>query len=163
MASCTKKELRNMVMYSVYVRNHSEQGSFRAVTADLERIKGLGVDFIWLLPIHPIGKENRKGESGSPYAISDYRRINPELGTMKEFKELVNEAHRLDMKCIMDVVYNHTSPDSWLVKERREFFKKREDGSLDRGNDEWQDIVDLDYDNMELWDYQIETLKYGLV
>lgn len=111
MAKDTSKELRSKVMYSIFVRNYSEEGSFEGVKRDLERIQNLGVDIIWLLPIHPVGKEKRKGKLGSPYAISDYRSINPEYGTLKDFKELVAEIHERGMKCIIDVVYNHTSPD----------------------------------------------------
>ena len=83
---------------------------------DLDRIRALGTDVIWLMPIHPIGQKERKGDLGSPYAIADYRKINPEFGTMEDFEHLVREIHRRDMKCIIDVVYNHTSPDSWLVE-----------------------------------------------
>lgn len=159
MARDTRKDNRNQVMYSIFVRNHSREGSFQAVIPDLPRIKELGVDIIWLMPIHPIGKEKRKGTLGSPYAIQDYRKINPELGLEDDFKELVDEIHKLGMKCIIDVVYNHTSPDSWLVKHHREYFKKAADGSLTRGEEEWQDIVDLDYANKSLWKFQIDTLK----
>ena len=83
MAINTKKEYRNQVMYSVFVRNYSEEGTFEAVRKDLDRIKSLGVDIIWLMPIHPIGEKARKGTVGSPYAISDYRKVNPEFGTVE--------------------------------------------------------------------------------
>ena len=89
MAYCTKTDLRNQVIYSIYVRNYSEEGTFLEVEKDLDRIKGLGVDIIWFLPIYPIGQEKRKGILGSPYAIADYRKVNPELGTMDDFKHLV--------------------------------------------------------------------------
>ena len=78
MAECTSKAYRNQVMYCVFVRNYSEEGTFEAVRRDLDRIAALGVDIIWLMPIHPIGKVARKGTLGSPYAISDYRAVNPE-------------------------------------------------------------------------------------
>ncbi|MCI9155812.1 MAG: alpha-amylase [Lawsonibacter sp.] len=160
MAKNTQKEYRNQVMYSVFVRNHSEEGTFEAVRRDLERIKALGVDIIWLMPIHPIGVTARKGAAGSPYAISDYRAVNPEYGTVQDFQCLVDEVHRLGMKCIIDVVYNHTSPDSWLVKNHPEWFYHKADGSLGNHVGDWTDIVDLDYSNPGLWNYQIETLKY---
>lgn len=159
MAVNTKTNLRNQVMYSVYVRNHSEEGTFNAVEKDLDRIKKLGVDIIWLLPIHPIGVKARKGTLGSPYAIRNYREINPEFGTLEEFKTLVNSIHEKGMKCIIDVVYNHTSPDSWLAENHPEFFYKKPDGNMGNRVGDWSDIVDLDYSNIELWDYQIETLK----
>lgn len=159
MAIQTQTNLRNQVMYSVYVRNYSEEGTFKAVENDLDRIQKLGVDIIWLMPIHPVGEKAKKGELGSPYAIRDYRRVNPEFGTMENFKDLVNAIHAKGMKCIIDVVYNHTSPDSWLVENHPEFFYKKPDGSMGNRVGDWSDIVDLDYNNKDLWEYQIETLK----
>lgn len=160
MAKNTAKAYRNQVMYSVFVRNHSQEGTFEAVRRDVERIRSLGVDIIWLMPVHPIGAAARKGRLGSPYAISDYRAVNPDYGTLEDFQRLVDEIHRLGMKCIIDVVYNHTSPDSWLVAHHPEWFYHKADGSLGNHIGDWTDIVDLDYSNPGLWDYQIETLKY---
>ncbi|MDR2073542.1 MAG: hypothetical protein LBP60_08945 [Spirochaetaceae bacterium] len=153
--------LRNRVIYQVYVRNHSTEGSFKALAADLDRIRNLGVDMIQLLPIHPIGKKNRKGALGSPYAISDYRGINPELGTMEDFRRLVTAMHDRGIGCIMDVVYNHTSPDSVLAREQPLWFYRRKDGSPGNRIGEWWDVIDLDYGNpgSGLWEYQIQTLK----
>ncbi len=159
MAKDTSKMYRNQVMYSIFVRNYSEEGNFDAVRRDLDRIQKLGVDIIWLLPIHPIGKIARKGLLGSPYAISDYREINPEYGTLDDFIALVKAIHEHGMKCIIDVVYNHTSPDSWLMQHHPEWFFRREDGSFGNKVGEWLDVVDLDYSQLGLWDYQIQTLK----
>lgn len=159
MAKDTNKALRNDVIYSVFVRNYSEEGTFQAVERDLDRIKSLGVDIIWLMPIQPSGKKNRKGSLGSPYAISDYRAVNPEFGTMEDFIRLVDAIHEKGMKCIIDVVYNHTSPDSVLSKEHPEWFFHKQDGSFGNRVGDWWDVIDLDYSDMGLWDYQIETLK----
>ncbi len=159
MAIQTPRSYRKQVMYSVYVRNHTPEGTFQALRADLKRIRALGVDIIWLMPIHPIGKKARKGSLGSPYAISDYRAVNPEYGTMEDFRALVEDIHGLGMKCIIDVVYNHTSPDSWLVENHPEWFYHKSDGSFGNHVGDWSDIVDLDYENRALWDYQIDTLK----
>lgn len=159
MAVHTPKSLRNMTMYQVFVRNHSEEGAFRKVQEDLDRIKSLGADIIWLMPIHPIGKKARKGSLGSPYAISDYRAVNPEFGSLDDFKALVEAIHEKGMKCIIDVVYNHTSPDSVLSKEHPEWFYHKDDGSFGNRVGDWTDIIDLDYSNKELWRYQIDTLK----
>ena len=159
MALNTPKTYRNQVMYSIYVRNHTPEGTFQALRADLKRIRSLGVDIVWLMPIHPIGTKARKGILGSPYAISDYRAVNPEYGTIEDFKALVTDIHSLGMKCIIDVVYNHTSPDSWLVDNHPEWFYHKPDGSFGNHVGDWSDIVDLDYTNTELWEYQIETLK----
>lgn len=133
----TSTDLRRQTMYSVFVRNHTEEGTFAALEKDLDRIRALGTDVIWLMPIHPIGRKERKGDLGSPYAIADYRKINPEFGTMEDFEHLVREIHRRDMKCIIDVVYNHTSPDSWLVENHPEWFYRKPDGkwAQNRGMD----------------------------
>ena len=107
--------LRRQIIYSVYVRNHTPEGTFAALEEDLDRIKALGTDIVWLLPIHPIGVLNKKGELGCPYSIRDYRGVNPEYGTLDDLRHLVSEIHRRGMRCIIDVVYNHTSHDSVLL------------------------------------------------
>lgn len=122
MAVSTDLHLQNQVIYSVYVRAHTPEGTFRAVIPDLDRIKALGTDIIWFLPIHPIGVKGKKGSLGCPYANRDYRTVNPAYGTMDDFKALVDEIHKRGMKCMIDVVYNHTSPDSTLYAAHPEFF-----------------------------------------
>ena len=159
MARNTDLNLRGEVIYSIYVRNHSEEGTFKAVEKDLERIKNLGTDIIWFMPIHPIGVKNKKGDLGCPYAIKNYREVNPEYGTLEDFKNCVDKIHALGMKCIIDVVYNHTSPDSWLVENHPEYFYKKSDGNFGNKVGDWWDVVDLDYNNKDLWTYQIDTLK----
>lgn len=158
MAKNTCNQLRSDVIYSVYVRNHTPEGTFRSIIADLDRIQALGTDIIWFMPIHPIGVQGKKGSLGCPYANRDYRTVNPEYGTMEDFKALVDAIHDRGMKCIIDVVYNHTSPDSTLVKTHPEFFYRKPDGSMGNHVGEWTDVVDLDYTCRELWDYQIESL-----
>lgn len=159
MAKKTPKSYRNQIMYSVFVRNYSPEGTFEGVRRDLDRIQNLGVDVIWLLPIHPIGEKHRKGTLGSPYAIQDYRKINPEYGTLEDFTRLMEDIHKRGMKCIIDVVYNHTSPDSWLAVHHPEWFYHKPDGSFGNRIADWYDVIDLDYSQPGLWDYQIETLK----
>lgn len=160
MAENTNKSYRNQVIYSVYVRNHTEEGTFDGVRRDLPRIRALGANIVWLLPIHPIGQTARKGSLGSPYAIQDYLAVNPEYGTLDDFRRLVDEIHRLDMKCIIDVVYHHTSPDSVLAGEHPEWFFHKANGSFGNKVGDWTDIIDLDYGNRELWDYLVGALKY---
>lgn len=159
MAKTTSKEMRKTVIYSIFVRNFTEEGTFEAARKEIGRIKELGADVIWLMPIHPIGVKERKGVMGSPYAIQDYRKINPEFGTMEDFQRLVDTIHENGMKVIIDVVYNHTSPDSWLSENHPEWFYHKPDGTFGNRVGDWTDIIDLDYSNKELWDYQIETLK----
>lgn len=160
MARDTNTQLRNKMLYSVSVRNHTVEGTFQALEADLDRIRELGTDYIWLLPIHPIGEINRKGDLGSPYAIKDYRSLNPTLGTESNFRHLVEEIHRRGMGIVMDVVFNHTSPDSLLAKEHPEWFYQNRDGNPVHRFLDWTDVIDLDYNNVHLWEYQIETLRY---
>lgn len=159
MALNTSKTLRQSVIYSVYVRNHTKAGTLRAVMNDLERIKALGTDIIWFLPLHPIGKKKRKGRAGSPYAISHYREINPEYGTMEDFMALIDAIHRRGMKCIIDVVYNHTAPDAWLTAHHPEFYYRNQGGAFGNRVAEWSDIIDLDFNQPGLWDYHLESLK----
>ena len=115
MAEKTDIALQKQVIYSIYVRAHTGEGSFLSLIPDLDRIRALGTDIIWLMPIHPIGVKNRKGSLGCPYANRDYRTVNPEYGTMEDFRTLTEEIHKRGMKCIIDVVYNHTSPDAVLL------------------------------------------------
>lgn len=160
MAYNTNISLRNQLIYEVYVRNHGQNGTFQDVIQDLDRIKELGTDIVWFMPIHPIGQKNKKGDLGCPYSIEDYRKVSPEYGTLEDFKETINEIHRRGMKVIIDVVYSHTSHGSVLAKEHSEWFYKKPDGRFGNKVGDWSDIIDLDYRNQELWTYQIETLKY---
>lgn len=151
--------LENQIIYSIYVRNHTQEGTFQSIENDLDRIKNLGVDILWFLPIHPIGNKGKKGSLGCPYSIQDYRSVNPLYGTLEEFKHLVDEIHKRNMKCIIDVVYNHTSRDSKLLKEHPDYFYRNENHEFGNKIDDWSDVYDLDYNNKDLWTYQIETLK----
>lgn len=159
MAQNTPLWLRNAVIYSIYVRNHTPEGTFRAIEPDLDRIRALGTDIIWFMPIHPIGVQGKKGSLGCPYANRDYRTVNPEYGSMEDFRHLVQEIHRRGMRCMIDVVYNHTAPDSTLVQEHPDWFYHRPDGAPGNRMGDWSDVVDLDYRNTALWDYQLESLR----
>src|SRR5205823_8954237 len=107
---------RDGVIYEIYPRDFSEQGNFSGVTAQLDRLKELGVTILWLMPIHPIGQEKKKGTIGSPYAVRDYYGVNPDYGAKDDLKRLINESHRRGLKVIIDIVANHTSWDSVLMK-----------------------------------------------
>ena len=158
MARNTDINLQKQVIYSVYVRAHTEEGTFLSIIPDLDRIKALGTDIIWFMPIHPIGVVGKKGSLGCPYANRDYRSVNPAYGTMEDFRTLVEEIHRRGMKCMIDVVYNHTSPDAVLLEEHPEFYYHDENGSTGNKVGDWADVIDLDYSVPGLWDYQIESL-----
>ncbi len=159
MAKDTNLNLRNQIIYQVFVRQHSEKGNFEGVIDDLKRIKNLGTDILYLLPIHPIGQLNKKGTLGCPYSISDYRSINPDLGTLEDFVKLIDETHNLGMKLMIDVVYNHTSRDSLILKNHPEWMFKK-NGSFSGKVGDWWDVTDLDYNNEQLWDELIDTLLY---
>lgn len=160
MARNTDPKLQQQVVYSIYVRSHTPEGTFRAVIPDLDRIRALGTDIIWFMPIHPIGVQGKKGSLGCPYANRDYRAVNPAYGTMEDFRALVDEIHARGMRVMIDVVYNHTAPDSVLYAEHPEFFYKKPDGRPGNRVGEWTDVIDLDYDQPGLWDYQIESLCF---
>ena len=147
------------MIYSVFVRNHTKEGTFRALIPDLDRIRALGADVIWLMPIHPIGVLDRKGSLGCPYSIRDYRAVNPEYGTMEDLRALLDAIHSRGMRCIIDVVYNHTAADSVLLREHPEYFYRGPDGAPINRVADWSDVRDLNYGVPALWDYQLETLK----
>lgn len=166
MAQDTPVSTRNLVIYEIYVRNHGAHGTFADVEADLERIRSLGVDVAWFMPIHPIGKLNKKGSLGCPYSIADYREVNPEYGTKDDFSRLINKAHSLGLKVMIDVVYNHTAHDSVLVREHPDWYHQNAAGQPVTTVPDWSDVIDLKHPNAELWDYLIETLagwaKFGV-
>ncbi len=159
MAQDTPLTYRNLVIYEIYVRGHGPNGTFADVEADLARIRSIGVDVIWFMPIHPIGQLNKKGSLGSPYSISDYRGVNPEYGTREDFARLIERAHGLGLKVMIDVVYNHTSHDSLLAQQHPEFFHQDENGRPVTINPDWSDVIDLKHPNPILSDYLIETLQ----
>ena len=158
MAKDTDPGLQKQIIYSVYLRAHTEEGTFRALIPDLDRIKALGTDIVWRMPIHPIGVKGKKGSLGCPYANRDYRATNPAYGTMADFEALCDAVHERGMKIMIDVVYNHTSPDSVLLAQHPEFFWRDAEGDVGNKIGDWADVIDLDYRNPGLWDYQIETL-----
>ena len=160
MAKQTDTNLRGQTIYQVFPRQHSNKQNFSGVIDDLDRIKDMGVDIIYLLPFHPIGIKDRKGAAGSPYSIMDFYQIHEDLGTLEDLKELVKQAHQRDMKVMMDIVINHTSRDSILTQKHPEWFYKKADGSFANRVGDWSDITDLNYDLKEVWDYFIDVLTY---
>ncbi len=160
MAQNTDPSLQRQLIYSVYVRSHTEEGTFLAVIGDLDRIRALGTDIIWFLPIHPIGEKGKKGSLGCPYANRDYRAVNPAYGTLDDFRRLTDEIHARGMKVMIDVVYNHTSPDSLLFEQHPDWFYRSAQGKPGNKIGDWSDVIDLDYTQRPLWDYQIETLCF---
>ena len=152
--------VRDGVIYEIYPRAFSQQGNFNAITARLDELKDLGVTILWLMPIHPIGQEKKKGTIGSPYAVRDYYEINPDYGTAGDLKRLVREAHARGLKVIIDIVANHTSWDSVLMKHP-EFYKRDSQGNITYPHD-WYDIAALNYENRELRRYMTDMLKHWI-
>ncbi len=160
MAKDTSINLRNKVVYEVYVRNHTTEGTFKSIIKDIDRIKSLGVDIVWFMPIQPIGQLNKKGDLGCPYSIKDYNSTNPEYGTIEDFKELIEVIHNANMEVMIDVVYNHTSHDAIYKETNPEYYYKTKEGNFGNKVGEWWDIIDLDYTNKELWEKQIKSLEF---
>lgn len=149
----------NEVIYQIFVRNYSKEGTFDKVTDDLERIKDLGVDILYLMPINEIGEKERKGTYGSPYASKDYFSISPDLGKIENLRNLIEKTHKLGMKIILDMVFNHTAPDSKLYYEHPEFYFYRNGKPGNRVGD-WSDIIDLDTSRNDTQDYLVSVLQY---
>ena len=154
-----KTELLKTVIYQVFVRNETEEGTFKALENKLESIKEKGCDILYIMPISPIGKKGRKGSLGSPYAIKDYEAINEEYGTLEDFKSLIDKTHKLGMKIMMDIVFNHTSRDSVLIVKHEEFYYHDKDGKLGNRVGDWSDVYDLDLNKECTQDYLISVLK----
>ena len=155
------------VIYEVFVPDFSSEGTFAGVEARLDSLHALGVTTLWLMPIHPIGVEGRKGDAlGSPYAIRDYYAVNPDYGTMEDFQSLVAATHDRGMKLILDLVANHTAPDNAWTTEHPDWYVLGDDGKpqTPRGNDgvptDWTDTVELDYDNPEVVEEMTNVLRF---
>ena len=149
----------NQIIYQIFVRNYSKEGTFEQVMNDLPRIKKLGATIIYLMPIHQIGVKARKGTYGSPYAIQDYFSISHDLGDLKSFKALIDKTHDMGMKIILDMVFNHTSPDNVLLKDHEDYYYHK-NGKLSNRVGDWTDIVDLDTFRDDTQEYLLSVLKY---
>lgn len=160
MAKKTNINLRNQTIYQVFVRQHSKTSNFKGLINDLDRIKKMGVDIIYLLPFHKIGIKDRKGAIGSPYAIYDYYSVDPMHGTLHDLRALRDAVHKRGMKLMMDIVFNHTSRDSVLTEQHPDWFYRKKDGSLANRIGDWSDIADLDFAKRDVWIYLFDVLAY---
>jgi glycosidase len=163
---------KNAVLYQINTRQFTPEGTFAAAQHQLPRLKALGIDIVWLMPIHPIGVKNRKGGLGSPYSVQDYYAVNPEFGTKADLKVFVDEAHRLGLHVILDLVANHTSWDNQMAIDHPDWYEKDWKGSF-RPTPwwDWSDVIDLDWSKpgvrehvgkaMEMWvrDYGIDGYR----
>ena len=160
-------QIKDGVIYEANIRQYSESGKFQDFTKDIYKLKDLGVKIIWLMPIHPISKTNRKGTLGSYYSISDYKAVNPEFGNKDDLDELIKEAHKHDMLVILDWVANHTGWDHKWIENKPDYYTKNENGEItDPINPStgeswgWTDVADLNFDNMEMQNEMIEAMEY---
>ena len=160
-APFTADMAESAVLYEVNVRQFSPEGTFAAVTKEIPNIKKLGVKVLWLMPVHPIGEENRKEGLGSYYSIKDYRGVNPEFGTAEDLKALIAEAHKNGMYVILDWVANHTAWDHPWVKQHPDWYETDKDGKMVSPYD-WTDVVALNYDNQEMRKAMVADMKYWL-
>lgn len=140
-------KIDQLVIYEVFVRNFTPEGSFQAVIPQLDRLKNLGVNTLWLMPIHPVGEKNRKGTYGSPYSIRDFYDVNPEFGTKADFKALVDACHEKGMYVIIDLVANHTAWDNNWIEEHPDWYTTNAAGEIVPPVEDWMDVADLNYDN----------------
>jgi glycosidase len=148
-------------IYEVNIRQYTPEGTFKAFETHIPRLKKMGVDILWLMPIFPISEKNRKGSLGSYYSVGDYKKVNPLFGTEEDFKSLMKTAHDNNMLVILDWVANHTGWDNPWITEHPDWYTKDKDGktTVPEGTD-WSDVADLNYDNPELRKGMIEAMKY---
>ena len=149
------------VIYQMNTRQFTAEGTFSAAMDHLPRLADMGVDIVWLMPIHPIGEVERKGPMGSPYAVKDYRAVNPDLGTEEDFRAFVEAAHSNGLKVILDWVANHSAWDNPHTATNPDWYTRNPEGEMmpPEGTD-WSDVADFDYSNSELREYMTESLTY---
>lgn len=155
----TASWLDTCVLYEVNVRQYTEEGTFKAFEEHLTRLKEMGINTLWFMPVHPISETERKGTLGSYYAVDDYMEINPEFGTMEDFKHLVDTAHEMGFKVILDWVANHTGWDHTWITEHEDWYVHDEDGEITYPYD-WSDIAELDFDNYEMRAEMIKCMQF---
>lgn len=152
---------KNATIYEVNVRQFTNEGTFKAFESHLPRLKEMGIDIIWLMPIHPIGIEKRKGTLGSEYSVKDYYGVNPEYGTLDDLKALVKKIHGMGMHVILDWVANHSAWDNPLTKEHPDWYTKTPEGNFQPTPwYDWDDVVDFDYNVPAMREYMTNAMKY---
>lgn len=152
---------KNLSIYEVNLRQYTKEGTLKAFSSHLPALKKMNVGILWFMPVNPIGEVNRKGSLGSYYSIKDYKGINPEFGTLSDFKEVVKQAQKLGMYVIIDWVANHTAWDHVWIKTKPEFYTKDKEGKFVSPFD-WTDVVDLNYDNKNLWNEMRDAMKFWI-
>jgi glycosidase len=148
-------------IYEVNIRQYTPEGTFKAFEAHLDRLRDMGVHTLWFMPIQPISKKDRKGTLGSYYAVADYTGINPEYGTMDDWKHLVETAHGKGFKVLIDWVPNHSGADHYWLTQHPDFYVRDSAGNAISQFD-WTDTRKLNHSNPELRDTMIEQMKFWI-
>ena len=151
----------NTNIYEVNLRQYTQEGSFRAFEQELPRLRDMGIEVLWFMPVTPISKEKRLGTLGSYYACSDYTSTNPEYGSLDDFKQLVQTAHALGFKVLIDWVANHTGWDHTWTREHPDYYKRNWEGNFYDPNG-WEDVIDLNYDNPAVHLAMIEAMRFWI-
>lgn len=146
-------------IYEVNLRQYTLEGSFNAFARELPRLQNMGVQILWFMPITPIAIDKRKGTLGSYYACGDYTSTNPEYGSLDDFRQLVQQAHELGMKVIIDWVANHTGYGHTWTLTHPEYFRKNERGEFYDANG-WDDVIDLDYTNVDMRHAMMDAMDF---
>lgn len=148
------------VMYEVNVRQYTPEGTFNAFAKHLPRLKNMGIEILWFMPIHPIGEENRKGSLGSYYSIKDYKAVNPEFGTLDDFKALVGKAHQMGFKVLLDCVANHSAWDNTWMSENKDWYTQDSLGNVIPPVADWSDVADLNYENAGMRNAMADAMEF---
>ena len=148
------------VLYEMNIRQFTAEGTFRAASERLPFLRSIGIDAIWLMPIYPIGVEDRKGSLGSYYSISDYKGVNPEFGSEVDLRDFITKAHALGIKILFDWVANHTARDARWISERPLDWYERDSEGRAKVPWDWSDTAKLNYTNKEVWRGQIDAMRY---
>ena len=156
------EKAKDMNIYEVNIRQYTPEGTINAFIPHMDRLKNMGVDILWIMPVQPIGKKNRKEPLGSYYSIKDYTAINSNFGYLKDFKNLVEKAHEKDMIVLLDWVANHTAYDHHWAEEHPEFYNLDSLGNLQSPVEDWTDVADLNYDNKDLHQAMIKEMKWWI-
>ncbi|MDX1630148.1 MAG: alpha-amylase family glycosyl hydrolase, partial [Fulvivirga sp.] len=158
-ATLFPEKAQDMTIYEVNIRQYTPEGTINAFIKHLPRLDEMGVDILWIMPVQPISKKNRKGKLGSYYAIQHYTKVNEAYGDLEDFKHLVEEAHDRDMLVILDWVANHTGYDHpWTEKEG--YYNTDSAGNIVSPNDDWTDVADLNYDNEQMRQDMIDAMSW---
>ena len=148
------------ILYEMNIRQFTTEGTFRAASERLPFLRSIGVDAIWLMPIYPIGEEDRKGSLGSYYSIRDYKGVNPEFGSEADLRDFITKAHALGIKILFDWVANHTARDARWISERPLDWYERDSEGRAKVPWDWSDTAKLNYTNREVWRGQIDAMRY---